>query len=304
MAIVAVKQSSDFNEPDGTLRETWSAWDTAGTASFTADEVIIALRNATGLPSQISSGMYERKPWGTGFASNSVRNTLRLRDIGITMQNTGAGWMARVVLQYSTKWKFRRDIVFGDQCRLPVQRSVQPSQRTMNCWRDINGAAAFPTGTTLESTTDIGGTKLDERGNPVQIMVPQVTVTLTSVVDSFQTDLSAYDVAWSTYGLTLNDGVYMGFPAYSCLMTDIGFVHLEDEYYSARISWLYDAYFFFDQVAKADTDGRIKIDTTNGQASDVRWKRANIDATNWNNLLAAGTWSFDRLHKGEFGVTP
>jgi hypothetical protein len=176
----------------------------------------------------------------------------------------------------------------------------------MACYRDINGSAAFPTGTTLESTADIGGTKLDEAGNPVMIPVPQVTVSLVSVIDSFQTDLTAYDTAWTTHGLTVNNAAFMGFPAYSCLLTDVGFQHLEDEYYTGRITFLHDTYLFFEQVAKRDTDGRIKTDTTNGQASDVRWKRANVEATNWNasTLLPTGTWAYDRLLKGEFGVTP
>lgn len=304
MAIQAVKQTSEYDEENGTLRETYAIWDTAGSATMTSDEVLVQLRAATGIPAAISSNLYPRKTWATGFAKNSVRNTLRLRNYSIAMMNTGVGWMARLVLQFSTKWIFRREISVGDQCRLPVHRAIQPSNRAMAVYRDILGSAAFPTGTTLESTADIGGTKLDERGNPLQLMVPQVSVQLVSIIDSFETDLTAYDNAWSIYGLTLNNAAFMGYPAYSCLMTDIGFTHLEDEYYTARISFIQDVYFWFDQVAKADTDGRIKIDTTNGQASDVRWKRSNVEATTWTNLIAAGSWTSDRLLKGEFGVTP
>lgn len=304
MAVQVSKQSSEFDEENGTLRETYTVWDTAGTANITSDEVLIQLRAATGIPAAISSNLYPRKTWATGFAKNSVRNTLRLRNYSIAMMNAGAGWMARVTLQFSTKWVFRRDITVGDQCRLPVSRSIQPTNRSMAVYRDILGSAAFPTGTTLESASDIGGTKLDERGNPLQLMVPQVTVQLVSIIDSFDVDITAYDTAWGIYGLTLNDAVFMGYPARSCLMTDIGFSHLEDEYYSARITFIQDVYFWFDQVAKADTDGRIKIDTATGQASDVRWKRSNVESTTWTNLIPAGTWTSDRLLKGEFGVTP
>jgi hypothetical protein len=231
---------------------------------------------------------------------------MRLRDISVQMVNASAGWMAELTLTYGTRYTLRRDSATAAKALLPVNRSVQPSTRSMACYRDINGSAAFPTGTTLESTADIGGTKLDEAGNPVMIPVPQVTVSLVSVIDSFQTDLTAYDTAWATHGLTVNNAAFMGFSAYSCLLTDVGFQHLEDEYYTARITFLHDTYLFFEQVAKRDTDGRIKTDTTNGQASDVRWKRANVDATNWNasTLLPTGTWAYDRLLKAEFGVTP
>lgn len=304
MAIQASKQTSEFDEDSGTLRETYTVWDTAGTANITSDEVLVQLRSATGIPAAISSNLYPRKTWATSFAKNSVRNTLRLRNYSIAMMNAGSGWMARVTLQFSTKWILRREITMGDQCRLPVNRAIQPSNRAMAVYRDIAGSAAFPTGTTLESTTDIGGTKLDERGNPLQLMVPQVTVQLVSVIDSFDTDLTAYDTGWGIYGLTLNDAAFMGYPAYSCLMTDIGFTHLDDEYYTARITFIHDTYLWFDQVAKADTDGRIKIDTTNGQASDVRWKRSNVEATTWTSLIASGSWTYDRLLKGEYGVTP
>jgi hypothetical protein len=303
MALQASKQSSDFDHPNGVLRESWIVWDTAGTANITADEVIVQLRANT-TPAAITTKLYERKTWASAFARNSVRNTLRLRDFNVTMMQAGVGWIARLNVIYSTKWRFRNDVTVGDQCFLEVNRAVQPSQRMMQCYRDIAGSAAFPTGLTLESTTDIGGTKLDERGNPVMVPVPQVQVTLNSVIDSFQTDLTAYDAAWRTYGLTLNDAAFMGFPAYSCLMTDIGFTHIEDEYFNARISFLHDTYLFFDQVAKADTDGKIKIDTTNGQASDVRWKRANVETTTWTSLIGSTTWAYARLEKAEFGVTP
>ena len=303
MALQTAKQTSEWDMPNGILREGWLVWDSAGVATTTADEVIVQL-HANTTPAAITTKLYERKPWATAFATNSVRNTLRLREFSATMVPVSVGWMARLTVTYTTKWVFRNDVTVGNQCFLPVSRSIQPGSRSINVYRDINGSAAFPTGTTLESTTDIGGTKLDERGNPMQYPVPQLTVTLNSVLDSFQTDPAAYDTAWNTYGLTVNDAAFMGYPAYSCLMTDIGFTHLEDEYYNARISFLFDSYLFFDQVAKADTDGRIKIDTTNGQASDVRWKRANIEATTWTNLISASSWAYARLKSGEFGVTP
>jgi hypothetical protein len=223
----------------------------------------------------------------------------------VEMMNAAAGWMAQLTLTYGTRYTLRRDSSTASKALLPVNRSVQPSTRAMACYRDILGALALPTGTTLESSVDIGGTKLDEGGNPLTIPVPQVTVTLTSIIDSFQTDLTAYDIAWTTHGLTLNNAAFLGFPAYSCLLTDVGFQHLEDEYYTARIVFLHDTYFFFEQVAKRDSDGKVKV-TSTGQASDVRWKRANVEATNWNasTLLPTGTWTYDRLLKAEFGVSP
>jgi len=50
----------------------------------------------------------------------------------------------------------------------------------------------------------------------------------------------------------------------------------------------------------------VKLSNPGNQASDVRWKRANVEATNWNasTLLPTATWTYDRLLKAEFGVTP
>lgn len=304
MAIQAELVSSEFDESAGRLVERWTVLDPAGVAKTGPEGVLLALRAAI-TPASITTNLYPRKTYAGAFSQAAVYNTLRLRDISVAMQSVVPGWMAQLTLTFSTRYTLRRDSTTSDKALLPVNRSVQPSTRAMACYRDINGSAAFPTGTTLESASDIGGTKLDEAGNPLQIPVPQVTVTLTSVIDSFQTDLTAYDLAWTTHGLTVNNAAFLGFPAYSCLLTDVGFQHLEDEYYTARIVFVHDTYLFFEQVAKRDSDGKVKV-TSTGQASDVRWKRANVDATNWNasTLLPTGTWTYDRLLKGEYGVTP
>jgi hypothetical protein len=305
MAIQTSRISASMDESSGRLVEKWMVWDTAGTSTYGPESVLADLRALT-TPAAITANLFPRKTYASAFSQATMAQTLRLRDISVQMLNAGSGWAAELTVSYGTRYTLRRDSSTSSKALLPVNRSVQPSTRSMACYRDINGSAAFPTGTTLESTADIGGTKLDEGGNPVMIPVPQVTVSLVSVIDSFQTDLTAYDTSWATHGLTLNNAAFMGFPAYSCLLTDVGFQHLEDEYYTARITFLHDTYLFFEQVAKRDTDARIKTDTTNGQASDVRWKRANVEATNWNasTLLPTGTWAYDRLLKGEFGVTP
>ena len=304
MALEYSRVSSQYDESSGRLVERWLVWDKAGTATNAPEAVLVSLR-ALSTPTAITVDLYPRKTFASSFSQATVGQTLRLRDIGVEMMNAAAGWMAQLTLTYGTRYTLRRDSATASKALLPVNRSVQPSTRAMACFRDINGSAAFPTGTTLESTTDIGGTKLDEAGNPLMIPVPQVTVTLTSVIDSFQTDLTAYDLAWTTHGLTINNAAFLGFPAYSCLLTDVGFQHLEDEYFTARIVFLHDTYLFFEQVAKRDSDGKVKVNSS-GQASDVRWKRANVEATNWNasTLLPTGTWTYDRLLKAEFGVTP
>lgn len=304
MALEYSRVDSQYDETAGRLVERWLVWDKAGTATDGPEAVLVNLRALT-TPAAITANLYPRKTFAASFSQATVGQTLRLRDIGVEMMNAAAGWMAQLTLTYGTRYVLRRDSATANKALLPVNRSVQPSTRAMACYRDINGSAAFPTGTTLESASDIGGTKLDEAGNPLQIPVPQVTVTLTSIIDSFQTDLTAYDLSWSTHGLTVNNAAFLGFPAYSCLLTDVGFQHLEDEYYTARIVFLHDTYLFFEQVAKRDSDGKVKV-TSTGQASDVRWKRGNVEATNWNasTLLPTGTWTYDRLLKGEFGVTP
>jgi hypothetical protein len=305
MAIQTSRISASMDESSGRAIEKWMVWDTAGTSTLDPPAVLAALRTSTS-PAAITKELYPRKPYASAFSQATIAQTMRLRDISVQMMNAGSGWMAELTVTYGTRYTLRRDSDTSAKALLPVKRSVQPSTRSMACYRDIDNAANIPSGTTLESTTDIGGTKIDEAGNPMVIPVPQLTVSLVSVIDSFQTDLTAYDAAWSIHGMTLNNATFMGWEAYSCLLTDVGFQHLEDEYYTARITFIHDTYLFFEQVAKRDTDGRVKTDTTNGQASDVRWKRANVDATNWNasTLLPTGTWAYDRLLKAEFGVLP
>lgn len=304
MALGYSRTSSQYDESSGRLVERWLVWDQAGTATDGPEAVLASLRSLVS-PAIITTNLYPRKTFAASFSQATVGQTLRLRDIGVEMMNAASGWMAQLTLTFGTKYILRRDSATSSKAFLPVSRSVQPSTRAMACYRDINGSAAFPTSTTLESTADIGGTKLDEGGNPVQIPVPQITVTLVSVIDSFQTDITAYDTGWTTHSLTVNNGTFMGFPAYSCLLTDVGFQHLEDEYYTARIAFVHDTYLFFEQVAKRDSDGKVKVNSS-GQATDVRWKRANVEATNWNasTLMPTGTWAYDRLLKGEYGVIP
>lgn len=303
MALEYSQTSSQYDESAGRLVNTWLVWDEAGTKAIGPQTVLATLRGLSS-PAALTSNLYPRKAFGSGFSQGSVADTLRLRDIQVEMMGPAKGWMAKLTLTYGTRYTLRREN--SPQALLPVHRSVQPSQRAMACYRDINGSAAFPSGTTLESAGDIGGTKLDEGGQPVMVPVPQITVTLVSIIDTFQTDITAYDAAWTTHSLTVNNAAFLGFPAYSCLLTDVGFQHLEDEYYTGRIVFIHDTYKFFEQVAKRDTDGKVKIENATGQASDVRWKRANVEATNWNasTLLPTGTWAYDRLYKAEFGVSP
>jgi hypothetical protein len=182
MALEYSRTSSQYDESSGRLVERWLVWDKAGTATLGPEGVLVALRALT-TPAIITANLYPRKTFDTAFSQATVGQTLRLRDIGVEMMNAAAGWMAQLSLTFGTRYVMRRDSSSASKALLPVNRSVQPSTRAMACYRDINGSAAFPTGTTLESTSDIGGTKLDEAGNPVQIPVPQITVTLSSVID-------------------------------------------------------------------------------------------------------------------------
>lgn len=306
MAIEYSKRSSQIDYTGGSIREVWNVWDTAGTATILADDVIDLLRaTTTGLPARISTNLYERKGYASVFSAANLHETMRLRDIQCQMVPVGKGWHATLTLTFQTRYTFRRDVTTADKCKLPVHRSINPGQRTMPCYREIHSAASsLPTGATIESTADIGGTKLDERGQPSLVTVPQLTITLNYVIDSFLNDPDQYDSWWILYGYTLNDAVFMGYPAYSLLMTEISVSHLEDEYYSLRVTFLYDLLRHYEQVAKADTDGKVKIDTATGQASDVRWKRMNADATTYTAFIPATTWENARLLKGEFGVTP
>lgn len=302
MAVSAARQATTYDEQGGQLTEKWCVWDSSGTAANGPESVLVDLRAATGLPSGISSDLYPRKPYAGTFAQTSVATTLRLRNIDVTRVPVSLGWMAELNLRYTTKYVLRNDNA-APKALLPVSRSVQGSSRPCPIYRDLAGQSGIPAGSALQSSADIGGTSLDERGNPLIYNVAQYQITLTSIIDSFQTDISVYDAAWSVYGETLNSSAFMGIPAYSALMKDISFQHLEEEYYTARISYVYDTFGFFEQVAEADTDGKPKLRSTDGRATTVKWKRPNVNATNWNVLLPAG-WTKDRLYKGEYGVTP
>lgn len=301
MAISSARQATSYDEQAGQLTEKWVVWDASGNASYGPEAVLVDLRAAPGLPRGISSDLYPRKPYAGTFAQTSVASTLRLRSIDVTRQPVSAGWMAELNLRYTTKYVLRNENT--TKAMLPVSRSVQGSSRPCPIYRDLLGQSGIPAGSALQSASDIGGTALDERGNPLLYNVAQYQITLTSVIDSFQTDISAYDTAWSTYGETLNSATFMGIPAYSALMKDISFQHLEEEYYTARISYVFDTFGFFEQAAEADTDGKPKLRTIDGKAATVKWKRPNVDATDWSVLIPAG-WAQDRLFKGEYNVTP
>jgi hypothetical protein len=303
MALETRNITSTYDEDNGRLTETWMVWDTAGVATTNVADVLATLR-AGSTPARITTGLSPRKPYAGTWATTTIRDTLRLRDYSIRMLQAGTGWAAELTASWGTKYVRRTDRT-PNPVSLPVARSISPGQRQMNVYRDILGSAAFPTGTTLQSAADIGGTKLDEGGNPVVIMVPQITVTLTSLIDSYQTDITAYDLAFSTHGLTLNNAAFLGFPAYHCLLTSVDFTHMEEEWFNARIQFLYDAYQFFEQVPKRDSDNKLLLDS-NGQCADVRWKRGNVESTNWNasTLLPTGTWTYSRLYQAEFGVSP
>lgn len=195
---------------------------------------------------RLPSGVYGSNAYFKQFVCRSVDSTI-VRDAPYT-------W--RVVCRFSA-------IQAADGTHVAVTR--QSGTRQANIFRiaptiPSNGDVTWPTG-----VVDIGGTKVDQAGNPVTYEIPQMQISVEVLWD--RTAQAAANTVgepptstFASYIGTRNDAAFLG-----CAIGTLvyrGFtISPNYEYYRIQHQWLWDQMFHLEQIALPMPDGAPVCET-------------------------------------------
>lgn len=222
------------------------------------------------------------------WSTTTLLGTMRLRQTQINPHMGGKGKIFDVTQQFDSMYRWTNIAAGGgtDQYVLPVSVAFEYAERPVQVWRN----ATFTTSPSANAntSTDIGGTKVDRSGKPVEQTVNSVTFKLSLVVDcsgtiSGQTLTSLYDDIDTVRG-KWNSATFLHWSANKLLCTAADVSHIRDEYYRASYSFLWDEWLLCDQKPNLDVDGYPIMDT-NKQVKDVYWASRQRSTTDFNGIF-------------------
>ena len=160
-----------------------------------------------------------------------------------------------------------------DTLLLPVEVDFDATPRSVLMYR----SPSFTTqpAADLNTTTDLGGTKVDYAGKPIQALIPQMTVRVSLVFDasgqnSSMTLVTVYDKI-NTIAGKWNNATFLHWGANQIYCESGSVSHIRDEYYRATFNLRWDLWYGCEQQPKTDVWGKPSIDS-NGAATTVTWK--------------------------------
>ena len=160
-----------------------------------------------------------------------------------------------------------------DTLLLPVEVDFDATPRSVLMYR----SPSFTTqpAADLNTTADLGGTKVDYAGKPIQALIPQMTVRVSLVFDasgqnSSMTLVTVYDKI-NTIAGKWNNATFLHWGANQIYCESGSVSHIRDEYYRATFNLRWDLWYGCEQQPKTDVWGKPSIDS-NGAANTVTWK--------------------------------
>ena len=184
---------------------------------------------------------------------------------------------------------------YTGQLILPIEVTIDGTPRQVTMYRSANTSGAFGTApaANLNSTTDIGGDKIDEAGKPVQGLIPALNVRISLVIDSSSSAMDLVSVGDTLHNVQnkWNDGVFLWWTDKQVVCDSAQLAPIRDEYYRVTYSFRWDAWFNCEQVPKYDCWGKHKIDD-NGKADEVYWRS-----------LKRSTWNMETIFNGQPNTT-
>jgi hypothetical protein len=191
---------------------------------------------------------------------------------------------------------------------LPVEVDFDATPRSVLMYR----SPTFSTqpAADLNTTTNIGGTKVDYAGKPIQALIPQMTVRVSLVFDasgvnSGMTLVSVYDKISSLSG-KWNNATFLHWTANQVYCESGSVSHIRDEYYRATFNLRWDLWYGCEQQPKTDVWGKPYIDG-NGAADTVTWKslvRTSANLSTMFNLSNNPTAAAQIAKEGSFLTYP
>ena len=222
-----------------------------------------------------------------GWSATDLLSAMRLRQYTVTPVAGGQGKIFDVQCIYNTEyvWANISDGGGTDQLMLPVQVEYEAGERIAQLFRN----PSWTTNPSADLTTaaDIGGTKVDEQGKPVEARVATMEVRISLTVDVSNlagkgTLASVYD-AISTVRGSWNSTDFLYFTANQVFCTSANLTHIRDEFYRASFVFRWDKWYDCEQIVKCDNDGYPIL--TAGKAATVFWKSLNRGSTDHNSIF-------------------
>ena len=210
---------------------------------------------------------------------------MRLRTTSIVPVPGSAGKVFDVVGKYDQLYTWM-DISAGGGAAalaLPVEVEFDATPRSVILYR--SPYLTLPSAN-LNTTTDIGGTKVDYASKPVPGLVPQMRARISLIVDASvtgQTLNSVYDRISSAVGRwNSTDFLHWGANGVYCETANISAIR--DEYYRVTYNFVWDLWYACEQIPKTDVNGRAAVDS-NGSAITVTWKSQNRGTYDHNGIF-------------------
>ena len=190
----------------------------------------------------------------------------------------------RADIRWSTRYIVNPNSTATIITALPAHTSYVTTSRTMQLFR--TAWATSPPTTASNSSSDIGGTSLTGADGSQSMQVGQVRVRLVSMQDASVVTMDNAAASLTSYGGTINNATFGGFPAYSLICEGVSLEKEQgSEFYNITFEFLFDRFYHFSQVATIDSDGRPRM-TSSGALSEVKWQRLPRTATDFNNIFS------------------
>jgi len=217
------------------------------------------------------------KTWGT----TTLNGTLRLRKYDIVPVAGGKSRVFDVKASYDTEYYWAKATGLS-KLLLPVEVEMEAGERTMQVWR--NPSFTTQPAANLNTTADIGGTKVDEAGKPIEARVPTMSLRISLVHDVSNTStgtlVSIYDKISTVRG-TWNTSTFLHWSANEVFCTSANVSHIRDEYYRATYVFVWDRFYDCTQLPQMDNEGHVYGDGSS-HAKNVYWKSLNRSTSNHN----------------------
>ena len=205
----------------------------------------------------------------TGFLT-----TLRLRQYTITPVVGGEQKIFDVQGVYSSEYGWANISGAGgsDKLVLPVTIEMEANERTVNVWRVASSPSAFalPPLAIYGKSFDIGGTKVDEAGKPIEIRVPTMDVRVSMLVDTHKNTLGVVYDKINTIQGRWNSDTFLWWSASEVFCTSANAAPVRDEIYRVSFNIRWDYWKDCVQIPEMDNDGGVLGDGS-GKAKNVFW---------------------------------
>lgn len=221
----------------------------------------------------------------TTFSTSSVAGTMRVRNFQLTPVQPSEGKVFDAQITYGTEYMWAKVGSPGTPALiLPVEVTFAASERTVAVYR--NPSFTTNPSANLNSSTDIGGTSVDEEGRPVEGRIASNTLGISLVFDVSQTGktlVGAYDDISTVRG-KWNSASFLHWGANQVYCADADVTPIRDEFYRVTYRLVWDEWFGCEQMPSRDNDNIIKINSS-GKAATVYWRSISRSTINMDNII-------------------